>query len=33
MPLVPWGDWKPDISDYEGQATQTAQNVVPRGDG
>lgn len=33
MSLLPWGDWKPDVSDYEGQATQTIRNVVPRGDG
>lgn len=33
MPLVPWGDYKPDVSDYEGQSTQTIQNVIPRGDG
>lgn len=33
MPLLPWGDYKPDVSDYEGQATQNIVNVVPRGDG
>lgn len=33
MPLLPFGEWKPDVSDYEGQTTQTIQNVVPRGDG
>jgi len=33
MPLVQWGEFKPDVSDYEGQATQTILNVIPRGDG
>lgn len=33
MPLLPWGDYKPDVSDYEGQATQNIVNVIPRGDG
>lgn len=33
MPLLPWGEYKPDVSDYEGSATQSIQNVVPRGDG
>jgi hypothetical protein len=33
MPLVPFGDYKPDVSDYEGQATRTVLNVLPRGDG
>ena len=33
MPLHPWGEWKPDISDYEGQATKNIMNVLPRGDG
>lgn len=33
MPLLPWGEYKPDVSDYEGSATQTILNVVPRGDG
>lgn len=33
MPLLQWGEWRPDTSDYEGQTTKTIQNVVPRGDG
>jgi hypothetical protein len=33
MPLLQWGEWKPDVSDFEGQATQTINNVLPRGDG
>src|SRR5258708_19680810 len=33
MPMLPFGDWKPDISAYQGAASQTIQNVVPRGDG
>lgn len=33
MPLLQWGEYKPDISDYEAQATQTILNVIPRGDG
>lgn len=33
MPLLPFGEWKPDVSDYEGQATRNVLNVYPRGDG
>jgi hypothetical protein len=33
MPLLPWGEYKPDVSDYEGQATRNINNVLPRGDG
>jgi hypothetical protein len=33
MPLLPWGDYKPDVSDYEGTATKNVLNVMPRGDG
>jgi hypothetical protein len=33
MPLVPFGDYRPDVSDYEGQATRNIRNVIPRGDG
>jgi hypothetical protein len=33
MPLLPFGEWKPDISDYEGQTTKNLENVLPRGDG
>ena len=30
---IPWGAWKPDVSDYNGDHTQRAENVFPRGDG
>ena len=33
MPLLPFGEYKPDVSDYEGQATKNVLNVLPRGDG
>jgi hypothetical protein len=33
MPLLPWGEYKPDVSDYEAQATRNILNVIPRGDG
>lgn len=33
MTVIPWGPWKPDVSDYNGQHTQRAENVFPRGDG
>jgi hypothetical protein len=33
MPLLPFGEYKPDVSDYEGQATRNIRNVQPRGDG
>lgn len=33
MPLIPFGEYRPDVSDYEGQATRSIRNVVPRGDG
>lgn len=33
MPLLPFGAYRPDISDYEGQTTQNVNNVLPRGDG
>jgi hypothetical protein len=33
MPLIVTGDYRPDVSDYEGQATQNILNVLPRGDG
>jgi hypothetical protein len=32
-PLLPFGEYKPDVSDYEGIASQAITNVVPRGDG
>ena len=33
MPVTPFGEWKPDISDYEASTSQNILNVVPRGDG
>ncbi len=33
MPLLPWGQYKPDVSDYQSEATRSMLNVVPRGDG
>lgn len=33
MPLLPFGQWKPDIADFEGDSTKTILNVLPRGDG
>ncbi len=33
MPLLPFGEYKPDVADYLGQATKNVRNVLPRGDG
>lgn len=33
MPLLAWGDYKPDVSDFMGSASRNVLNVVPRGDG
>ena len=33
MPLLPFCEYKPDVADYEGQATKNVLNVLPRGDG
>src|SRR5689334_23635213 len=33
MPLLSYADYRPDVSDYEGQATRNILNVIPRGDG
>ncbi|MDE2106682.1 MAG: hypothetical protein KGL39_56220, partial [Patescibacteria group bacterium] len=33
MPVLPFGEYRPDVSDYKGQYSQTILNVVPRGDG
>ena len=33
MPLLPFGEYRADISDYEGQTTKNIVNVLPRGDG
>jgi hypothetical protein len=33
MPMLPFGDYRPDLSAYQGASSQVIQNVVPRGDG
>lgn len=33
MPMLAAGDWRPDVSDYEGSTVFDIRNVVPRGDG
>ena len=33
MAMLPFGDWRPDVSDYQQQYSSTITNVVPRGDG
>jgi len=33
MPLLQFAEYKPDISDYEGNSTKNVLNVVPQGDG
>src|SRR5262245_53563800 len=33
MPLLAIGEYRPDVSDFEGQATRNILNVIPRGDG
>src|SRR5260370_5456171 len=33
MPFLPFPEWRPDGSDYQGASSLTIQNVLPRGDG
>ena len=33
MALIPFGEYRPDIADYNGQFTKSVLNVLPRGDG
>jgi hypothetical protein len=33
MPLLTFGEWRPDVSDYEASTSVNVQNVLPRGDG
>ena len=33
MPLLEFGAWQPDVTDYEGPNVYNIQNVLPRGDG
>src|SRR6266498_3909101 len=32
MPLLPFGEYRPDVADYEGEHTKNLLNVLPRGD-
>jgi hypothetical protein len=31
--MLQYGEYKPDIADYEGQSTKNILNVLPQGDG
>ena len=33
MPFLPFPEWKPDVSDFQGASSLVIQNVLPRGDG
>jgi len=33
MPFLPFPEWRPDVSDYQGASSLIIQNVLPRGDG
>src|SRR5690348_16807431 len=33
MPILPFGEYRPDVSDYQGQHSKNIKNVVPHGDG
>lgn len=33
VPLLQWGEYRPDVSDYEGSTSRNVLNVLPRGDG
>lgn len=33
MPLLPFGEYRPDVNDLDGVITRAIQNVLPRGDG
>jgi hypothetical protein len=33
MALLPWADWRPDTTDFEGSSVHNILNVLPRGDG
>jgi hypothetical protein len=33
MPLLQWGPWTPDVTDFEGPDNYKIQNAIPRGDG
>ena len=33
MPILPFPEWRPDVSDFQGLSSLVIQNVLPRGDG
>src|ERR1700692_941875 len=33
MPIIPFGEYRPDISDYDHASTSETVNALPRGDG
>jgi hypothetical protein len=33
MPTLPFGEWRPDVADYQQEHSKILTNVVPRGDG
>lgn len=33
MAVLPFGEWRPDVADYNGQHSRNISGVVPRGDG
>lgn len=33
MEILPWGEFRPDVTDFKGNNTRTILNVIPRGDG
>src|SRR5580765_1007057 len=33
MPLIKFGEWRPDVADYQGASTLTIRGAIPRGDG
>jgi hypothetical protein len=33
MPLLPFGEFRPDVSDYQANSSRNVANVLPRGDG
>jgi len=33
MPIIPFGEYRPDVSDYQASTERDVLNVVPRGDG
>ena len=33
MPLIPFGEYRPDVTDYDQSFTGAVLNALPRGDG